>query len=196
MTPYECYQMYLSVKRHFTSNYSYFQYNGKVNASFDSFEKRKDRFFFQKMAKHTDPLGKTVANMLNDPKVWIRELAYSDQSEEVYTSWAKRVQAMRHHFKSDLSKLTDKFNDMLVLAPWETHPSLFKSYLENTVSIETLGIILMTTGAINRWDKDMKDDPLWMETSTKIRKYYPFLKLDEKVFKNIMIDRFSVSQAA
>ena len=45
---FEVYICYLAMKRHFTSSYDYFKYNGKVNARVDAFENRKDKFFFFK----------------------------------------------------------------------------------------------------------------------------------------------------
>ena len=40
MTDYEVYQTYLGIKLHFTSDYDYVKYNGKVNASLQAhFEK-------------------------------------------------------------------------------------------------------------------------------------------------------------
>ena len=54
MTGFEVYKMYLALKQHFTKdNYDYQKYNGKVSASEKSFEERRDRFFFKKLAtKH------------------------------------------------------------------------------------------------------------------------------------------------
>ena len=48
---YDIYVYYLAMKRHFTSNYDFKQYNGKVKANVMSFENRKDKFFFYKLSK-------------------------------------------------------------------------------------------------------------------------------------------------
>ena len=37
------YKTYLAIKQHFTSNYDYKKYNGKVKATEESFLKRRDR---------------------------------------------------------------------------------------------------------------------------------------------------------
>ena len=44
MNEFEAYKHYLALKLHFSSDYDYFKYNGKTNATQQSFEKRKDRF--------------------------------------------------------------------------------------------------------------------------------------------------------
>ena len=55
MTPYECYNEYLALKNHFTKpEYDYIKYQGKLRTKVDTFQKRKDRIFFEKLAKHED----------------------------------------------------------------------------------------------------------------------------------------------
>ena len=51
---FDAYKVYLALKQHFTSNYDYFKYNGKVRAGEESFLKRNDRFFFRKLSKKYD----------------------------------------------------------------------------------------------------------------------------------------------
>ena len=52
MTPIEVYKTYLAFKNHFTKpNYDYFQYCGKSRASKESFNKRKDRYFFERISR-------------------------------------------------------------------------------------------------------------------------------------------------
>ena len=51
MTGFEVYKMYLALKQHFTKqDYDYFKYRGKVRANEKSFEQRRDRYFFKKLA--------------------------------------------------------------------------------------------------------------------------------------------------
>ena len=50
MTGFDCYRTYLAFKNHFTKdNFDYFKYGGKTNATTTSFNKRKDKYFFEKM---------------------------------------------------------------------------------------------------------------------------------------------------
>jgi hypothetical protein len=48
------YIYYLALKKHFTSNYDFFKYNGKVTASIDAFENRNDKYHFYKLSKRSD----------------------------------------------------------------------------------------------------------------------------------------------
>ena len=56
-TGYNAYIEYLAIKKHFTSSYNYHKYNGKVNASFETFVQRRDAFFFQKSVKNPTHKG-------------------------------------------------------------------------------------------------------------------------------------------
>jgi hypothetical protein len=67
MNGYSAYTLFLAMKQHFTtSSYDYYRFNGKVRASQGSFEKRKDKYFFEKLGKVQDPQQRVLANMLKD----------------------------------------------------------------------------------------------------------------------------------
>ena len=89
MTPLEVYQTYLAFKNHFTKdNYDYFRYCGKTKASKTSFNKRKDRYFFERMSrkKSDDEIQRFfLANFSQsqDPqRLWIGEII--DTGDTVY----------------------------------------------------------------------------------------------------------------
>ena len=55
MTGFDVYKTYLALKLHFTKDkYNYFTFNGKSRASQSAFDKRKDRYFFKKLAAKFD----------------------------------------------------------------------------------------------------------------------------------------------
>jgi hypothetical protein len=62
MSPFETYQAYLGIKNHFSNpKYDYFKYK-KTRATLTSFNKRKDRYFFEKTSrKYQD---KEIVNFL------------------------------------------------------------------------------------------------------------------------------------
>ena len=52
MTAFDCYKTYLAIKQHFTQPaYDYFRYYGATSASMTSFNRRKDKYFFEKMSR-------------------------------------------------------------------------------------------------------------------------------------------------
>ena len=52
VSPFETYQHYLSLKNHFTNpKYDFFKYGAKTRASVTSFNKRKDKYWFEKTSR-------------------------------------------------------------------------------------------------------------------------------------------------
>lgn len=189
MTPFEVYKTYSALKLHFTSDYNYFQYNGNLRLKPESFEKRNDKIFFAKVAKHSDPTNFLMVNLLDNPKAWIRTIAYSEDSQAKYTDWLKKKQSLAYMFKEDLKKLDSNFDSELLVKP-NSHPPLLVKYFGKEIQFETLCIIASITGCIKYWDKQMKEDPVWDEISRKIKKYIPFLNIDATKFKKIILDEF------
>jgi len=191
MSAFECYKEYVALKNHFTKpTYDYFKYNGKAKLNFDSFDKRKDKLFFQKLAKHPDVHNFLIANLADNDKHWIRDLAYSESAEKTYKDWLKRQQSLSYVFKSELSQLKTTFNENFVCKDG-THPYLLKLYLGNQISLETLCLLLEITGAKKHWDSKMEYDLVWDSLKIKIEKYSPFIKCDKDKLKNIVLDYFN-----
>ena len=190
MSALECYKEYLALKNHFSKpSYDYFKYNGKVKVNASSFDSRKDKLFFQKLAKHPDVHSFLIANLAIDSKAWIRDLAYSETAEKTYKDWLKRQQSLTYNFKQELNKLDEDFNNNFLIKD-NDHPILLKKFLGSEISLETICILLDLTGAKNHWDKKMQYDLVWDNTRTKIEKYTPFIKYDKEKIKNILLDHF------
>lgn len=191
MSAFEAYKEYLALKNHFSKpDYDYFKYNGKLRVNADSFNARKDKIFFQKLAKHQDVHNFLVANLSVNEKAWIKELAYSEAAEKTYKDWLKRNQSLTYVLKNELQYLMPEF-DLNFAIHSTDHPCLLKLYLGNFVSLETLCILLNLTGAKKHWDKKLEYDPVYEEVKKKIEKYTPFIKYDKDKVKNIVLDYFS-----
>ena len=55
MTSFDAYKTYLALKNHFCKpKYDYFKYAGKSRASADSFNKRKDKYWFERISRQKD----------------------------------------------------------------------------------------------------------------------------------------------
>ena len=191
MTPFDCYKTYLALKNHFTKpNYDYFKYCGRSRASVQSFHKRKDRYFFEKMSRQkSDDEIKAyfVANFIQctDPsKLWIGEIIAS--GEENYTNWQKRIQSLTYMFKTESEVFLSGNIDSMFECKKNQHPDILKKHLQNAITIETMVILDIILGYTKRFDKKMESDPVWETGSTKIKKYKPFLNINENKCKQIL----------
>jgi hypothetical protein len=189
ISAFDAYREYVALKNHFTKpNYDYIKYNGKTGLKVDSFNKRKDKLFFEKLAKKDNVHEFLIANLSDNPKLWIRDLAYSDSAENTYSSWKKRSQSLTYNFKNEVEEhLCKPFNFNFTAKPGE-HPHLMRSYLAGRITLETFCILLDLTKAIPSWDSKMEYDPVWQDLSMKVKKYTPFIRYDKDKFKKIILD--------
>jgi hypothetical protein len=190
MAPFDCYKTYLALKNHFTkSSYDYHKYNKKTRASLQSFYKRKDRFWFEKLSRQKDEKEVEdffVANFVscNDPEtLWIGEII--KEGEDRYTQWQKKVQSLSYVFKEESESLFEenKFEDVFNCS--KGHPPLLKKFLIGKISIETLVIYNKIFLFGNKFDKKLKD-PVWETVSRRIKKYEPFLHIDVLRYRKIL----------
>lgn len=193
MTPIEVYKTYLAFKNHFTKpNYDYHQYCGKSRASKEAFNKRKDRYFFERMSrKKTDDEIKLyfLANFVecDDPtKLWIGEIIES--GEENYANWLKRSQSLYYLFKTESEVFCNKENfENLFTIKGASHPEILRKYLQKAISIETLVIVDMILMFSKNFDKKLID-PVWESVSLRIKKYKSFLNIDKEKYTATLKD--------
>lgn len=173
--------------------YDCFKYNFKSKARYSTFEARKDKYFFEKLAKRKDPKGFILANMLVNP-AWIGDMVNNEEAERTYTEWVKRNQALSYIFKQDLKKLNSSFNDNIAAVNGQ-HPVILKMFLRGEICIETICIIANMAGCIPYWNKQLDGDPIWNSVALKIEKYIPFMTYDEKKMQKLLLEAFDREDA-
>ena len=191
MYSFDAYKLYLALKNHFTQDsYDFIKYEGKTTVKPETFEANKQKVFYQKLAKHEDLQNFLIANFVENPKIFVTQLAYADKPQKIYKEWIKRKQSISYTFKQDLEKLEQKFDDNFISKEGE-HPPLLKKFLGKEISLETFCIILELAGAEKHWIKKLKYDLVWENTKRKVKKYLPFIEYDKDKFKQILIDFYS-----
>jgi len=183
------YVNYLALKKHFeTDGYDYHKYNGKIRASFDKFQTRNDAFFFYKLAKKDDALNILVANLVRNPKAWIREIV-EERGDEIYTEWKRKIDSITHVYKTELKKLKDDYHENLVVKDGQ-HPHIMTMYFQKQISLETFTILSKVSNVYDYWDEKIVDKFVACDIIRLSKKYYPFLDIDKKKFSKITKDHF------
>jgi hypothetical protein len=190
VTPFETYQHYLSLKNHFTNpKYDFFKYGARTRASMTSFNKRKDKYWFEKTSrKYSD---KEVVDFLvsnftatdNPQNLWIGEIINS--GERNYSEWRKRQQSLTYLFKEQSNELLLENELENLFSCTKGHPLILKKYLSGSVSLETFTIFDKIFHFSKNFDKKL-DDPVWESVSLKLKKYSPFLNIDVFNYKKIL----------
>lgn len=195
MDGFEAYKHYLSLKSHFTSKtYDYFKYNGAVRAKRDAFEKRNDKYFFQKLAKRKDITHFLVSLFVYGSKeMWIGDIIRNEESERMYLEWQRVRQSLTYVFMSDLEKFNDDLVSSFVVEGGQ-HPHALRLLLSGDIHIETFIIMNDILRFVPTWNKNINDPIIWPEVRQKCRKYQPFMEYDKEKCKDIVVDKFDLKR--
>ena len=188
MNAFETYQQYLGLKLYFEGSFDYFKYQGKTNVTPASFDKRRDKYTFVKLS-----------NKLSDDQIieyfvsnFIRGRKYiGDFDGRVWQEHKKIVQSIEYNFENDMEYLLTKAEkfDILYHSDDGKHPILLKQYLGKKIKLETMVILEKLTSFCRVFDKTITDAIIWPDVSMLIKRYEPFLKVDEKKCNRIAIEK-------
>ncbi len=178
------------MKSHFTnSKYDFFKYGGKSRATVTSFNKRKDKYWFEKTSrKYSDEEVKDflLANFVsadNPQNLWIGEIINS--GERTYAEWMRRQQSLTYLFKEQSNELLSENELESLFNCTKGHPPILKKFLSGQLSLETFTIYEKIFHFSNDFDKKLLD-PVWETVSLKLKKYSPFLNIDVFNYRKIL----------
>jgi hypothetical protein len=188
MTPFGAYRCYLAMKSHFTTDsYDIVKYRGRVSAKLEAFEKRKDKYRFEKLARTTpdkEIVEMFVANFSSKPDY---SGLFDDQSETRYKKWTAYQQALSYNFGNEVKVLLEDakssglcYNDVFFSSEHQ-HPPVLLAYLGKTISVDTFVIL----DRLNSFVDKMVDDVVTRGILRTARKYDPFLNVDLEAYGNI-----------
>ena len=168
------YEIYVAVGLHFKpGKYDYFQYNGTVkNCTAESFLKRKDKYFFQRIASkcstENEAVGVCVSNMMAG-KTYIRSYTM-----EEYHKWLSYNDALTYRYKAELKKYKEHISMRDTGSAIDT---LVEMILSSQLTIEFLILFNQMLGNNYVYQKlDGSGNFLWnSELKTKVNSYQPFV---------------------
>jgi hypothetical protein len=192
--PFDSYKLYNALKLHFeTDGYDAIKYNYKSNVSPQSFFKRRDKYFFAKLAKNyeKDLLTYFVSNFKNGVG-YVGDMINED-GERNYLDH-KRIQESIHRvFSIDINKLNEQgelFDNLFKSVNGQV-PLVVKVWMQEEISLETVVILNSIFGFIDRESVRISDTIIWPDTKRKIEKYTPFVNYNKdkcmKLLTNVFI---------
>lgn len=195
MDGFEVYKTYLALKLHFSKdNYNFFTFNGKSRASLQSFEKRKDKYFFKKLGTKYDQkeiVDFLVSHFIVDGNCWIGNISVN--KSKTYSDWKNKMQSMSFVFQNEMDALSDIQEDFdsLFKVTNGQHPIILKEHLAGNVSLETMVILQKLINYIPYFTKKISEPIVWPEVKKKVVKYEPFISLDKNKYKGILINTWN-----
>ena len=194
------FKTYLAVKNHFTTDYDYYKYGGRVTAKLESFTKRPDRYFFHKLSKkynEKDILDFFVSNFAVDGNKWIGNVLNNEGTEN-YTRYRKYKEAFGYHFRNDcvaivhdFSRRGISFNDGFRIINGQ-HPRVLRLLIQKKIHIQT-AIVLDTILSFSKvWDKEITEKVVWPKIAHTLAKLKPFVNFNfteaKLIVKEIFVD--------
>ena len=192
MSGFESYAIYNALLLHYNSDsYNAYKYHFKTRVSAKSFEKRKDRYFFEKLGRKydSDSLKKFyTANILKDIK-WVGSMR-----EEYFKELQSRLDSLTYRFKGDIKLLAEAEESFDKLCRCENGNNLIIDYLTSEkINIETVSILDSLVGFIKPLLPKISD-PLSFKKSQAMMasKYkYSLTNIDMKKMQQIVIKEFT-----
>ena len=177
----QVYQLYLSLRLHFTRpDFDITKSRKGVKVSREAFLKRKDLFALRKLAEtktKTEIIDFLVANFVSGNQ-WGG--VFDTEANEVYAEWQIRMQKLGYTFKQDIQTLYADGDPFEVING--QHPKVIKLYLGKKISLESIAI-LAKIGIIENTDySSLSNDFIWNDFVHLVKKYKPFVKIDKDYY--------------
>ena len=166
---FDVFKVYLAVKLHFTSNYNYFDYDGKVNCKLETFTKRNDRYFFHKLSKKygkDEILDFFVSNFCENDKKWVGNLLQND-GRETYLNYKKVKDDFSYHFRNDFTNIVNDFSNKRISfddgfrCSGGQHPRLLRLLIQRRTSFQSLIVLDQILSFVKNWNKEIKERVVW-----------------------------------
>jgi len=192
MIGFEIYQKYIGVKLHFnTQSFDFTKSKGTRGATLANYNKRRDRFFFEKMStklQTVDIIPFFVAQFINCNTTWIGEMLDNfEGSLRIYRTWKGERVSIKENIRTDMGHIIDflsknnmKISELFHVNQGITHPIILRFYLEEMISIETM----IYLDLVYKYIEPMKlalDDPVSEHHMLIMQKYQSFLKMSNKI---------------
>ena len=187
---YQAYQIYQSLKLHFTTDYDAVKYNYKTSVKQSSFDRRKDRYFFEKLSRRFNKeelIHYFTANLIENQKVWI-----GDMSDEIYSAYVARYDKLTYMFDEDVKFLYNKgytFDQLCSITEDYAASPLLEALRAHEIRTETVVLLDILVNFLKRLRATISD-PLGInkEMIDMLIKYKPIM-LQKPLPKNKIKDK-------
>lgn len=153
---------------------------------------KQEPIFKKLVKKYSDQLlDFYVANMLNNPKIWINELL-SEECDDIFRGFIRKKESLTYVYKCDILLIMNEFDDInKAIKAKGDFPMLLKFVFQNKIQLETLLILNSFINIIEYWDTIFKGDLIWDPFKFKCDRYFPFMSFDKEKMNLIWKKEFN-----
>lgn len=199
MTPFDAYERSIAIKLHFEQDYyDFFKYAGKVKASGAAFKRRKDKFLYERICntynieQWTDTL---VYNAVyNGGRVLHISQLLEQEKIDIGTRWTNRKKDLEASIIRDIGiirkRYANSFDSLFKTGVQSVHPPILRYYYQNLIGPDTLIVIDRIIMCFKLWNKVMKHDSMWKDTSFAFSKFSKFVEVESHAIENMILESF------
>lgn len=199
LDPFDSYKLYQALKLHFESDsYDAPKYNYKTSAKPQAFFKRRDKYYFAKLAKkfpRQDQLVEYYVSQFTSGVKWVGDML-DEKGDETYLRWKKVKESIGYEFQKDISTLCTKaevesttFDDLLKVRDKQL-PPVVTLYNRGEISLTTIVILNKLTGFLHHANRTITETIVWPDLYRKFIKTEPFVDVDLNKMKKIVVNTF------
>lgn len=158
MDGYQAYQIYQSLKLHFTTDYDAVKYNYRTAVKRDTFERRRDRYFFEKLSRRFNKeklIHYFTSNLISNSGVWV-----GDMTDEIYNAYIARYDKLTYMLSQDMNLMSDKgysFDQLCTTSDNNTSNPLLDSLRADEIQLESVVLVDIMVNFLNRLKSDLSD---------------------------------------
>ncbi|UYD57582.1 hypothetical protein OFDDKENP_00206 [Aeromonas phage B614] len=186
------FMLYLMMKQHMAGKYDVIKYNWGMKVTDAAFNKRRDKYFFEKMSNkfHLKDMTEIfLATFIENPNGWAGDLVSDDAMAahrellgrhlrffDIYREDLKNIVYFANKIDVSLGKMMEYNTDKM------TSP-IFKLLQSGMVSIETFLVLDSFLDIIDKHDNKMAGDIIWQNWYTKLAGYRKLVVINKDTAK-------------
>lgn len=191
------YCLYLCIKQHFNGRYDAIKYNWTMRVSDAAYNKRRDKYFFEKLSDKYTLKELTLifmSNLVANQDAWIGDISDAD-ALVFYREYIGRLKRIKQVYEDDIKNIyyfSQKVEVKALSEIFEYNNKVGASYIfkllqSNVISFETFILLDSFLDIINKHD-DQTNDLVWSKYSTKLNAYKKVLKVDAVEARKLFIE--------
>ncbi|WBF82923.1 DNA helicase loader [Escherichia phage a48] len=191
------YKLYLMIKQHMNGKYDVIKYNWCMRVSDAAYQKRRDKYFFQKLSEKYKLKELTlifISNLVANQDAWIGDISDAD-ALVFYREYIGRLKQVKFKFEEDIRNIyyfskkveVSAFKEIFEYNPKVQSSYIFKLLQSNIISFETFILLDSFLNIIDKHD-EQTDNLVWNNYSIKLKAYRKILNIDSQKAKNVFIE--------
>jgi len=187
LKPIAVYKLYLVMKNHFSGRYDAIKYRWEIKITEEAFRKRKDKYFFTKLAERftfKEIYFIFLSNMIANPDSWVGNI--DEDSIVFYRQYIGKLRRIDSVFVDDVKNLYEfsRMKNISLAQVFQYSVKSSTSYItklvqSQVISYETFMILDSILNIINKHD-EVATDFVWNELSKKLTAYRKIIEISDE----------------